>query len=358
MRKKVGEIEFFRFFFSIVILFNHARYLVTENIFFPGGAFAVEFFFLLSGYLMMHSIEKQKNTPIENLGKETSSFVFKKISSFFPELLISYIIGFAVYLFVHDFKATELPKFIGSSFFELTLVDMTGVGGSALNAALWYLSSMLICMMILYPLIRKNPQIMRHVVLPLLGLFLLGYLYQNFTHLRGPSNWIDFTYKGNIRAMAELCVGAECYFAVQWLKKFHLKAHIKAMLTIVKWFCWVLVIDYMWSVGSKWTLDIYYLVVLVVALILTLSQQCLDTSLFCNKFVYFLGKCSLPLYLCHYNYVKILNAILPNSTSEKKIYIYFFVCTFVTTAFVMLLSHFYRTHKDFIMIKLRKICIK
>ena len=47
--KRVGEIEFLRFVFSIIIVFHHSRnFIGNETSLFLNGAFAVEFFFVLS----------------------------------------------------------------------------------------------------------------------------------------------------------------------------------------------------------------------------------------------------------------------------------------------------------------------
>lgn len=54
-----GEIDFLRFLFSLIILLRHSSNIVGKEWYpFLGGAFAVEFFFIVSGYLMMASIQK------------------------------------------------------------------------------------------------------------------------------------------------------------------------------------------------------------------------------------------------------------------------------------------------------------
>lgn len=44
-KSRVGEIELFRFVFSVIILLRHFQNVIKENLLFPGGAYAVEFFF-------------------------------------------------------------------------------------------------------------------------------------------------------------------------------------------------------------------------------------------------------------------------------------------------------------------------
>lgn len=53
------RIDFLRFVFSIIIVLHHTRYLLGyDNCIFAGGSLAVEFFFFVSGYLMMGSAER------------------------------------------------------------------------------------------------------------------------------------------------------------------------------------------------------------------------------------------------------------------------------------------------------------
>ncbi len=45
--KRVGEIDILRFVFSVIVMLRHGEYVIgsLKGVPFPGGAFAVEFFF-------------------------------------------------------------------------------------------------------------------------------------------------------------------------------------------------------------------------------------------------------------------------------------------------------------------------
>ena len=51
-----GRIDLLKFLFSICIVLYHSKYLLGDELLMPGGNFAVDFFFLCSGYLLMNSI--------------------------------------------------------------------------------------------------------------------------------------------------------------------------------------------------------------------------------------------------------------------------------------------------------------
>ena len=55
-------LELYRFLFSIWVVWYHG-FFVFKNQFFNHGYIAVEFFFILSGFYILKSIEKHKHQP-------------------------------------------------------------------------------------------------------------------------------------------------------------------------------------------------------------------------------------------------------------------------------------------------------
>ena len=60
MRKQHNvTIDFLRFFFSVIVVLHHSRYVLgDDNCYFLGGSLAVEFFFFVSGYLLLVGADK------------------------------------------------------------------------------------------------------------------------------------------------------------------------------------------------------------------------------------------------------------------------------------------------------------
>lgn len=349
---RVGEVDLFRLVFSVIIMFRHAERLLGKNLVFPGGAFGVEFFFIVSGYLMMASMEKYRDRKIENVGKETFLFLKKKVAGVYPEVVLSFVIGFLVQCIFRKLPWEKIEQLLMNSFFEVLLLQRAGVGENSVNAAIWYIQSMLLCMAVLYPLLRKYPEIMRWIVMPLTTLFLLGYLETNYNSLRDPSKWLGFTYKGNIRAMAELCLGAESYYAVRWLRQFHLTHMAKVLLTTVKWCCWAVLCAYTWVM--EWRQDVFMVTIFTVAIVLSFSCQCVDIGLFQNNLVNFLGKFSLSVYLCHYFYARYLPYVLPEGMRYRYMLLCYVVCSLVTALVVMYLAGVIRKNLPSIKASLRR----
>ena len=212
MRKQHNvTIDFLRFLFSVIVVLHHSRYVLgDDNCYFLGGSLAVEFFFFVSGYLLLAGADKagRKNSAgttgiggetngigaettgiggeANGIGAETLHFILHKIRSFLPEFLIAWWIGFVLIGVVRQYGVLDYLKAFGNDFWELTLVKMSGLFTHGIDGAMWYLSAMLLGMAILYPLLRTKRDLMTHLVCPLIALFLYGYLCQAEGHPRDP----------------------------------------------------------------------------------------------------------------------------------------------------------------------------
>ena len=86
-KKRNGEIDLLRFIFSSMIVIHHYNASFNFNIL-ENGYIAVEFFFLLSGYLMAQSAYKitSKKDKLESseIADSTWSFIIKKVKAFYP----------------------------------------------------------------------------------------------------------------------------------------------------------------------------------------------------------------------------------------------------------------------------------
>ena len=334
-----GKVDFWRFIFSVIIMIHHSRNLVGDkNCMFLGGSLAVEFFFLVSGYLMMASIDRKKSTPT-SLGRETLSFLGRKVKGLMPELIIAHIIAWIFVSIAKEYSVVQTLLLFVKTFFEVTQLKMSGLYSATVNGVTWYISSMLFCMAVLYPLLRKFPDITARVIVPLTALFLLGYLSGNYDNPRSPTSWIGFTYKGNLRAMAEICLGVICYLVCKPFSKLSLTQLGKWLVTLMEWACYLVSIWYMYEMKAS-NLDYFVIVIMMVGVILTFSHQGLDASLFDRRIFNILGKYSVTLFLCHTYYSKHLNLFLSENWSNNQKMIIYVLCAVTTAVFVSAISFF------------------
>lgn len=349
-----GKMDLLKFIFSVVIVLHHGKNVVGEQnrLFLIGGSFAVEFFFIVSGYLLMSSISKIKTVP-NALGTETRRFIVKKYKSFCPEILVAYAIACVFYSIVNREQIMDLFLV---TVFEGTLLRMTGIHIVSINAAVWYVSSMLLCMMIIYPLIRKYPDMAVNVILPLSALLLLGYFCGNMRSPRTPTEWMGWTYRGNLRAFSELSIGVCCYKICDWVKQINFTKLGKWLLTVVEYVCYFVLLYYMYYFNAT-RRDYFFIVVYAIAIIITFSEQTVDAGIFDKKLCYSLGKYSFSVFLSHAFYAFNLNKLLPENFSDAKKMMIYLLCSFVTGFIVMCASDLIRRYGEIARGRFKKLIV-
>ena len=394
MRKQHNvTIDFLRFLFSVIVVLHHSRYVLgDDNCYFLGGSLAVEFFFFVSGYLLLVGADKagrkngagyllpggadkagRKNgagttgiggetngigaetTGIggeaNGIGAETLHFILHKIRSFLPEFLIAWWIGFVLIGVVRQYGVLDYLKAFGNDFWELTLVKMSGLFTHGIDGAMWYLSAMLLGMAILYPLLRTKRDLMTHLVCPLLALFLYGYLCQAEGHPRDPIVWLGLCYKGLVRAVAGLCTGVVICMAVRSLKRFSPSGLTKtgnALAIGVQLLCLILAIRYM-AEQEPSEYDYFYMFLLMLLVLLSFAGFGLESVLGNSQRLHllsaFLGKYSLSLYLGHLYFAQHVNELLPEELYSGKIRMtVYLAAAFANGLLVMGLSALYRRY--------------
>ena len=375
MRKQHNvTIDFLRFLFSVIVVLHHSRYVLgDDNCYFLGGSLAVEFFFFVSGYLLLVGADKagRKNgagyllpdgvdmagrteaagLETKGIGSETLHFILHKIRSFLPEFLIAWWIGFVLIGVVRQYGVLDYLKAFGNDFWELTLVKMSGLFTHGIDGAMWYLSAMLLGMAILYPLLRTKRDLMTHLVCPLLALFLYGYLCQAEGHPRDPIVWLGVCYKGLVRAVAGLCTGVVICMAVRRLKRFFPSGLTKtgnALAIGVQLLCLLLTIRYM-AKQEPSEYDYFYMFLLMLLVLLSFAGFGLESVLGNSQRLHllsaFLGKYSLSLYLGHLYFAQHVNELLPEELYSGKIRMtVYLAAAFVNGLLVMGLSALYRRY--------------
>lgn len=354
---KNGEIEFWRFCFSLVIVFHHSRYLVGDkNSLFLGGALAVEFFFIVTGYLLAKSIEKENRTnrSTAHVGTETFRFIKRKIQGLCPEVFISWAVAFVITTIAYNRPFKESVSAFINGFWELILVKMSGLAmGDGVNSVVWYISSMLICMAILYPLIRKYPDMMYHVVVPLIIVLGYGLLFQTYGSLRGGPE----VYKANLRALADICVGLVCYQVTMKFRQVNLTIFAKTLITLTKWLIYLVVIYYMNSVYAS-KQDFFYILLLAIAIVFSFSQQGIETGIYQNRLVFLMGEASLYLFLSHTYWASNLNALFTQDMTNFHKMLVYGICVGINTAILWGFSIVYKRNKNMIKSFVSKLLIK
>lgn len=155
---------------------------------------------------------------------------------------------------------------------------------------------MLISLLILYPLCKKNYDIFTRVVAPIVGIFIVGYLCAKFGYLSGASEWGVFMSKVQLRGIAEICIGAFVFEISRFISKYSFSKIFCVILSVIEYGCYVGVLIFSClQISIKY--EAYALYALAVAVCLSFSGITYGGKLFQNRAFMFLGKLSLSIYL-------------------------------------------------------------
>ena len=162
-KTKNNGFEFYRVLFTIVIVLHHSQWLVGDFTFLKHGYLCVEFFFILSGYLLYSTYRRE--TTHSTLG-----YVLSRYKRLWPEYAIAAILEIlARGVFLQDFQLSKAVN-------ELLMVQNTGLfrlGGY--NYPCWYVPVMVFGGVFVYSLLTLNPGLYRKLIAP--AIIMCGYTY-------------------------------------------------------------------------------------------------------------------------------------------------------------------------------------
>lgn len=315
-----------RIILALMVVFVHTDRL-TGTYVCMHGFLAVDAFFMLSGYLMMQHAQR-----VDSL--DTFPFLWRRIRSFLPEAFLALCIGCIVTYGATGCSLKEFAYTLFQSILkDIFLLKMTGFVPLRcdVNGVTWYLSSLMIGMAILYPYVRNRRL---PILLPILSVLSLAYILHDVGSFAKAYEWMGFTYMGNIRALAELVLGAFAYtmtpkFAVLGESKHMRYATLPLMYGAL---AFALLIA---CRGGDLYNQAYF--IMAVWLFLTFSFAQVGFRLH-HPVCLFLGRLSLPLYLGHVFWARNLPGILPVNISHTSSLGVYFILSLITALLLMGLS--------------------
>lgn len=320
--------------FAIVVVLHH-----TGNIFqykpfpAPGGALAVEFFLLLSGFFMMTSLEKIRSSESfqeKNCGELALKFTLKKIRAFLPYVIISVIIVYTVYAIIQDLSFSKAFEGFLYSVYEMLLLPLTGIKGQFNLVHLWYLDCFIIVIPILAYLLLRFHDFFKNIFIFLFPLLIYGFLILNYGLLVKWSNWIGFAFIGVFRVSAGICLGCVCYCFCKSAAQIKFTKFGRMLITIIGLLCFAISISTMLFFRAS-KLNVLQVILMMIGVIIMLSKQSYLPNLLNRPCFSILGKLSLPLYTSHWVFREVFKKYVITHISSPAIV----VCLFVLSAIVL-----------------------
>ncbi len=321
IKDKNNEIYILKFIFAMVILLNHSKYLVsdelrsTKTLLFYNGSLAVEFFFIVSGYYFAKSCLGGYVQPYK--------LMLRKVKAFLLPSCISYLIAFCgVHIVNKNVAFSSIIKDLLRSIYEPVLLRNAGFSGIYYNGPAWYLSALLLAMALVIIPLYKYKENYLYIVSPLVAIFILGYMSHTYTSIRKTGVWSTFMYECQLRAIAEVNLGVFLYAIKRNMNFIFTKAG-KIVMSLIEIVLYIVVIVYMQVYHTS---DMDYAIILLIsfAVYLSVTQHTYLADLAGNvpRIAAFLGKYSLYIYLNQAVWYVAIPKLLPDKSYSFKLFLY------------------------------------
>ena len=295
---KNRAIEFYRYIFACIIFLLHfAKYTDWESAtgHFNGGYLAVDFFFILSGFLIMQGIDRKSQGEVavlfEGTEKETAGFILGKYKRLFPPYLIAialvFIIGLLTNEYRHPFNTIfkVIPEILGIQIFIRT---------GTICGYTWYISGLIWAGALVYYLIRKHRDMATHILFPFIFLAFLGWSQKTIGHVDVVAG-NDIFYAAFFRAFSEIGMGATVFCLSNRLKG-SIEKIPSALVGIVELLIFAFILFVMWNYRHD-HMDYICIFAGIALITITFTGHGLWTKILDNPFSAFIGGLSFYVYI-------------------------------------------------------------
>lgn len=200
---KNSAIEAFRFFIIISVVIHHYKTIDA-----PAGYLGVDFFFILSGFLLMrHYLVKSSNdcSPAIATIQYTKGRYFRLL----PYYLLAFLLGIGLSVCLWTNK--PFAELIVNNIWELLMLEAAGFNISIIVGPGWYCSALIIAGFFVYYLLARYKETYLYFIAPIIFLAVFAWMWQHIGHLNRWGQVDILTYTGAMRGFAELGLGCICY---------------------------------------------------------------------------------------------------------------------------------------------------
>lgn len=330
MNRQVGRnntIEFWRFMFICAICIMHfSNSYFGASPYFSSAYVACEFFFVVSGYLLVKSYYKNKENKVS-----AWKYTWNKASKLYPYYILSFIAVFILIMILDNASLFEWLRNLGGSVWELVFLQISGLKCFRLfNYPTWYISAMLIAGYFIYVLLNLVEEKYVKLIMPFAVLF----VYCFFSKENGNIDvWGGASILGIsdaiMRAFAGMSLGGVCYQTSNVLKQKQLSHSKKMLLSLGELVIYVLAFVLMSQAGHT-QLDFYIVGLLAVAVTISFSGQTLNDKLFDHQIVNWFGKISLPMFLNQIFVINIMGILFVGLGYRSGVFVFLILLVIVS----------------------------
>ncbi len=344
MQKRNHMIDLLKFIFSLVIMLRHSEMMFQgdlkyKHIPFLGGSRAVEFFFIVSGYLIAAACLNRKYG-------NAMEYMWHKIKPFLLPVWISWLVSFiGIHAISENVDIQTILSDALYSIFDLLFLRNAGFRGISYIGTSWYISAlMLSTLLICVPLMRYRETYVFWLA-PVSAIMILGHLSHECGHIVDIDQWMGIAYKCQLRAFAEINLGIFLYGVCLYLKKVNFTGLGRCLLGCIEMAGYGIATAYMLYEYNTYKYDFEMVILLSVSILITFSEKtfsCLIGEKAPEIFGW-LGKYSLYIYLDQ----KVIYNIVPYFFGDKtywEMIVLYAAGVMLTALFVMKCVELIRDH--------------
>lgn len=265
-------VDILRMVFAFIIVFHHVFMGTQFHIY---GYLAVDFFFIVSGYMVISSYRKYKE---EGRDVGVIRYCAHKLMSFLPYLIFAVVVYAIVSGAIAFDNTGRFDRFLASAWYELENVFLVSMLGFYRDELIWYLSSLMICSAIIWFLLRRFDSNFSRYAAPIITIVVLIIIFAESNTISTPNHFVyGVVKKGLLRGLACMCLGVSAYECVSLFDRIHFDKD-KLVLGIIELVCYIAVIICLLfvhptdDVGRR-IYDIMMIFLLFIALAITFSNR-------------------------------------------------------------------------------------
>lgn len=290
MKKRNYAIDFFRMVFMIIICVHHFQGSIDAT-FIYSGYLCVEFFFILSGFYLFQSFQKNKE-------QDALQYTIKRVKRMYPHYIFSLIICLLAVVCSQVIKNDfDVVNIIYKILAELFMVQNIGFFNGGLNTPLWYISVLIIGGYIIYGILKKDEKVFLRILGPIFIIFTFNLIKSNSNTIE---NWnsINGLYLPLLRGMADLMIG--CLLA-EILNKYSNKIDFliekRKIIAFIAEISTYVLLAYIILFQTDY--EMYCLILFPLLIIFAYSQKSISSKLFNREIYKNNGNLTYAMYLNH-----------------------------------------------------------
>lgn len=330
---KNNSITLWRIVFAYLIMVYHFdnKYLIFQHFGLTSGWYiGVEFFFIVSGYLIYANFEALSEKYHSGL-----SYLWHRFKKIYPFYLASFCLCFiSIYLIREQASFREMLKALFYDFFELFALHGIGLndGWVYVNNTGWFISILFICDFLIFHCLVKWKDTFVNFVAPIIIIVCFSFLYRNMHGIGAAVQTTGFYENWALmRGLADMCLGICAARLNHVLSCMKHRSLIKVVGALGFLFVIVCSMKY-----SNSTTDFLYAMILTVSVSIGFLPS--EGRLYSKKWIYGWSGLTMCMYLIHDAFRTSIFPVflgIPEKLSLKLAYLllYLVVVTFFALGF-------------------------